>query len=70
MQFESNGSYLRQCNLQNHKMQLMVTESGATLEADEEPAYFSDDSEVEGKDVFHSSLPISPTNRYSYEDTS
>ena len=56
-------------------------EGGATLETDEEPAYFLDDSEAEDEDVFHTSLPISSTkyflqqetitdNRYSYEDTS
>lgn len=59
----------------------MVTESVATLETDEEPAYFSDDSEAEGEDVFYASLPISSTkyflqqetitgNQYPYEDTS
>ena len=81
MQFESNSSYIRQCNSQNHKMRLMVMESGATLETVEESAYFSDDSEAEDEDVFHTSLSISSTkyflqqetitdNQYSYEDTS
>ena len=81
MQFESNSSYLRHCNSQNHKMRLIVTESGATLETDEELAYFSDDSEGEGEDFSYASVPISSTKyslqqetitgyQYSYEDTS
>ena len=81
MQFESHSSYVRHCNSQNHKMRLIVTESGATLETDEELAYFSDDIEAKGEDVFYASVPISSTkyslqqetitgNRYSYEDTS
>ena len=64
MQFESNSSYLRHCNSQNHKKRLIVTQSTATLETDEE-ADLSDYSETD----LHTSSPISATKYFLQQET-